>query len=242
MLISYLSINKKDLEAFYVIQKALKLKPDNKVLLESSADYARKAFGDVFAKKYIDDLIDKYGFSDKLLSLLSEVHLNLSLPETEIDKLKQKSEPKNLVSKNNEILRNFGTLLAPNVQLMDIDNNLVDLHNLKGKRVFIYFWAMWCGPCRAAMPTLMELKEKYKDVNFILIDTWEKDKKVQGEIKAFLVKNKYTFKVLLDSKYHAADLFKIEALPTKFLIDQNGNFELLNPTLNDLDTYLGKKH
>jgi hypothetical protein len=46
----------------------------------------------------------------------------------------------------------------------------------------------------------------------------------------------------LDSKYHAADLFKIEALPTKFLIDQNGNFELLNPSLNDLDTYLGKKH
>jgi thiol-disulfide isomerase/thioredoxin len=125
---------------------------------------------------------------------------------------------------------------------MDIDNNLVDLHNLKGKRVFIYFWAMWCGPCRAAMPTLMELKEKYKDVNFILIDTWEKDKKVQDEIKAFLVKNKYTFKVLLDSKYHAADLFKIEALPTKFLIDQNGNFELLNPSLNELDTYLGRKH
>ena len=238
----FLSINKKDLEAFNVIQKALKLKPDDKVLLESSADYARKAFGEVFAKKYIDDLIDKYGFSDELLTLLSKVYLNLSLPETELDKLKQKSEPKNLVSKNNEILRNFGTLLAPNVQLMDIDNNLVDLHNLKGKRVFIYFWAMWCGPCRAAMPTLMELKEKYKDVNFILIDTWEKDKKVQDEIKAFLVKNKYTFKVLLDSKYHAADLFKIEALPTKFLIDQNGNFELLNPSLNELDTYLGRKH
>lgn len=238
----FLSVAKKHQEAFIYIQKALEFKPNDKILIETSSEYGRNAYGDLFAKKYIENVIAKNSSSKELLLQLKEIYHNLNLPESQIREIELASEnKKNELSKSN-ILANYGSILAPDFQLKDVNSKTGELSFYKGKRVFIYFWALWCGPCRASMPHLMKLKEKYKDVYFILIDTWENNKEVQNEVNAFLNKNKYSFDVYLDPKYKAANMYKIEALPTKFLIDQNGNFELINPTLSELDNYLGQKY
>lgn len=238
----FLSIAKKYQEAFIFIQKALEFKPNDRILIETSAEYGKNAFGDLFAKEYIENLIGKNGSSKELLLQLKEIYQNLNLPESEIRNIELISDSKKNDLTKSAILMNYGAILAPNFQLSDINNKLGKLSDYHGKRVFVYYWALWCGPCRASMPHLMKLKEKYKDVNFILIDTWENNKEVKDEVKSFLNKNKYTFDVYLDPKYNAANMYKIEALPTKFLIDQNGNFELLNPSLSELDIYLSQKY
>lgn len=59
-------------------------------------------------------------------------------------------------------------------QFKDLDGNLVNLQNYRGKVVFINIWASWCGPCRAEMPHISELYKKVKDqpeLEFLMVGT-----------------------------------------------------------------------
>ena len=68
------------------------------------------------------------------------------------------------------------------------DNEILKLSDYKGKLVLINFWASWCGPCRAEIPTLVKLQEEYQTQNFRVIgvaveskadaQTFLKDKKL----------------------------------------------------------------
>lgn len=237
----FLSHVKKHQEAFSIIKKSLAMKPNDMNLIETSSLYARNAFGDLFTKKYIENIAEKYGTSDGLLLLLKDIHQNLVVPESESKKIELSGIYRNIELKESEIIKYFGDKKAPNFELLDFNNKSVNLQDFKGQKVFIYFWATWCGPCISSMPNIMKLKEKYKDVNFVLIDTWENKQDVRSDVLKLLNTKRYSFQVLLDLKNKAAEVYKIEALPTKFLIDQNGNIELLNPSLLELDEYLGKK-
>lgn len=57
-------------------------------------------------------------------------------------------------------------------QFKDLEGNLVNLENYRGKTIFINLWASWCGPCRAEMPHISELYKSVKDnpnIAFLLI-------------------------------------------------------------------------
>ena len=60
---------------------------------------------------------------------------------------------------------------APEFDLSDIssDSKRIKLSDYKGKLVLINFWASWCGPCRAEIPSLVKLQEKYKNENFTIL-------------------------------------------------------------------------
>lgn len=49
------------------------------------------------------------------------------------------------------------------------DGKVIKLSDYKGKLVLINFWASWCGPCRAEIPTLTKLQDTYKDRRFTII-------------------------------------------------------------------------
>ena len=59
------------------------------------------------------------------------------------------------------------------IKFKDVNGKVVDLGSLKGKVIFLNFWATWCPPCLAEMPSVNKLYERFKedeDVVFILVD------------------------------------------------------------------------
>jgi thiol-disulfide isomerase/thioredoxin len=72
-------------------------------------------------------------------------------------------------------------------QLKDMNGVDVKLDSFKGKVILLNFWATWCGPCKAEIPSLVELQEKYADdlvvLGFSVDDTAEKMKPYAEEYK-----------------------------------------------------------
>ena len=97
------------------------------------------------------------------------------------------------------------------------ETNDVNLDALKGKVVFINYWATWCPPCRAEMPMIKSLYDDYKDkVVFLFITSDDKEKVTQ-----FYTKNSYNFPTY-NALQTPPNEINTQTLPTTFILDKNG--------------------
>ncbi|MCG0279029.1 MAG: TlpA family protein disulfide reductase [Thermanaeromonas sp.] len=116
--------------------------------------------------------------------------------------------------------------LAPDFTLPDMQGRTVALSQLKGKPVFLNFWATWCPPCRAEMPEIQEFFEKYRgEVEVLAVNLISSERSLE-EVKKFLQTNGYTFPVVLDTEDVATKLYLVRAIPTSYLVDAQGVIRL----------------
>ena len=103
------------------------------------------------------------------------------------------------------------------------------LDDYKGKVIFLNFWATWCPPCRAEMPDIQKLYERSprEGENAVIVLGVAAPKlgseKNEAGIKAFMDKNGYTYPVLMDKGGRLFEAYGIQAIPTTYMIDRNGN-------------------
>ncbi|MFK5878116.1 MAG: TlpA disulfide reductase family protein [Flavobacteriaceae bacterium] len=103
-------------------------------------------------------------------------------------------------------------------KLKGINTADYDFESAKGKVVFINFWATWCPPCRAEMPSIQKLYTDYGDkVEFVfLTNEMESDK-----VNSFLDKNKYSLPAF-NSYTNPPKEFNVSAIPATFILNKEG--------------------
>jgi thiol-disulfide isomerase/thioredoxin len=94
------------------------------------------------------------------------------------------------------------------------------LSGLKGKVVFLNFWATWCPPCREEMPDMEKLYQRFKneDLEFLTVNIQEG----KAEVESFMKDFKLSFPVALDSNGDVATKYGIRGIPTTYIIGRDG--------------------
>lgn len=113
---------------------------------------------------------------------------------------------------------------APDFETTDPSGKKIRLSDLKGRMVLLDFWASWCLPCRMANPELVDLYQRYNEYGFeifsISLDTkkeaWAKAIRNDGLIWPFHGSD------LKGWDNSTGKLYNVDAIPTAFLIDENG--------------------
>ena len=111
---------------------------------------------------------------------------------------------------------------APSWELKDINGKTVRSDDFKGKVLVVDFWATWCGPCRHEIPGYVELQKKYGNDGLAIVGIAVSDR--LAAVKKFAADQGLNYTVLLDDGSGVPDKFgNIEAIPTTFIIDRDGN-------------------
>jgi cytochrome c biogenesis protein CcmG/thiol:disulfide interchange protein DsbE len=112
---------------------------------------------------------------------------------------------------------------APDFELTASDGKVVRLKDLRGKVVLLNFWATWCPPCKAEMPDLNALHQKYgTEHDFVVLGV--NDEEGAADVVAFAEREGIAFPLLLDPDGRVIEkLFNIRYLPTSMIIDREGN-------------------
>ncbi len=79
--------------------------------------------------------------------------------------------------------------------LQDMDGNVVNLADFKGRPLIVNFWATWCGPCKHEIPAFVELVDKYRDRGFTVVGISVDD--APEDLKAFAAEYRMNYPVLV---------------------------------------------
>ncbi len=108
--------------------------------------------------------------------------------------------------------------LPPDFTLSDLDGKSVKLSDLKGKKVYLNFWATWCGWCEKEMPDIEKIHKENPDLVILAIDVAEP----KSLVSSFLKERGLTFGSLLDSDGKVTDSYGIQGFPTSIFINTDG--------------------
>ncbi len=119
---------------------------------------------------------------------------------------------------------------APEFTLSNAAGQAVSLSQLRGKLVYLDFWASWCGPCRQSFPWMNEMLGKYQaqglEIVAVNLDT------SRADADSFLEKNPAAFSVVFDPTATLPPQYGVKGMPTSYLIDPSGEIILQHSGFN----------
>ncbi len=136
--------------------------------------------------------------------------------------------------------------LSPEISLNDLNGQAVKLSNYRGKVVILNFWASWCPPCKSEMPELDKAAREFAsgaDAVLLTVNLTDGSRETVDSARKYIVDNKYSMSVLLDTQSRAANAYNITSIPTTYIIDKQGvviNY-IVGPTTKDtLNVYVNQ--
>ena len=110
----------------------------------------------------------------------------------------------------------------PAIQLFDLTGGNHDLSSFQGKVLMLNFWATWCPPCRAEMPSIERLHLSMQGKDFVVlgINQGESAEKIKSKMGIFSPTP--TFPLLVDARSEVGAYFKVNDLPTTLIFNKQG--------------------
>ena len=115
---------------------------------------------------------------------------------------------------------------APAFSLQSLQGRTIRLSSLRGKVVFLDFWASWCVPCRAEFPVLQRLQERYAERGLRVIGISVDQEATNA--RGFVQRTGARFLVLHDRDRDVAERYAPSSMPTSFVIDREGVLRHVN--------------
>jgi thiol-disulfide isomerase/thioredoxin len=108
---------------------------------------------------------------------------------------------------------------APELSFSTAEGALA-LAALRGKVVYLDYWASWCGPCRQSFPWMNEMQTRYRDQGFVVLAVNVDPER--AEAQRFLAQQPARFTVAYDPSGDTARVLKLKGMPSSYLIDRDG--------------------
>ncbi len=242
------------LDTYGSIKKELGDKEEALKFYEEAVDITKSEFPDVNenytsllyelgqnekAKVKIEEFIANGKSTDNMKNMLGELFGKLNLNKEEFEsylgEVKTKEDEKLKEKLKHELINKP----APKFTLLDLEGNTVNLTDFSGKTVIVDFWATWCGPCLQSFPIMQKAVNKYssdESVKFLFVNTWERVEDKLKNAKEFMERSKYPFHVLMDENNEVIEKYGVEGIPTKFIVDKNGNIRFKSVGLEGSET------
>jgi thiol-disulfide isomerase/thioredoxin len=112
---------------------------------------------------------------------------------------------------------------APDFTLADMDEEKHRFSDLRGKVVLLNFWATWCPPCRREMPSMERLYQKLSGEDFTVIAVNQMETPDHVFAYTGQLEVDPTFTILFDKDSTVSNNYRVNGLPTTYLIDKQGN-------------------
>jgi len=110
---------------------------------------------------------------------------------------------------------------APDFALIDLLGNEITLADLKGKVIFLNFWATWCGPCRHEIPDFVEFYSQYKDKGLEIIGI--SVDRSERKVKDFMDQYKINYPIVMATNEIMGDYKPGRYIPTTIVINPKGH-------------------
>lgn len=107
-------------------------------------------------------------------------------------------------------------------ELRDLDGEVVRSTDFEGKVVVLNFWATWCPPCRVEIPGFTRVQEEYEEQGVVIVGV-SLDQTGAAGVQAFSEEMEINYPVVMGDQKIVEAYGGIQALPTTFFIDRNGD-------------------
>jgi len=120
---------------------------------------------------------------------------------------------------------------APAFSLLTAAGDAVSLEQLRGKVVYVDFWASWCAPCRRSFPWMNGLLERHGGEGLVIVGV-NVDKR-RADADRFLRDVPASFSVVFDAQGVTPTAFDVKGMPSSYLVDRHGVVAMVEEGFHD---------